>query len=90
MDIEEILNGLPINAGKTLYAEANCPCCGREWFARADIEVFKIVPVYGSHGNVLKYAGNVTCDNCNYMIEHCDLIDEEAVIKRCKSYTEED
>lgn len=89
MDIEKVLQGLPIKYGKTLYAEAKCPCCGREWFARADEEVFSIAPVYGTDGKVT-YAGNVTCDNCNYTIEQCDLIDEETVIERCKSYAEED
>lgn len=86
-NIEDILNGYPVKEGKTLYARAVCPCCGRRWFANAAEDAFDVHFEYGDPGY---YACTVTCENCNYPVEDCEFVSEEELRESYKNFGKED
>ena len=89
-NLEDILNGHPIKEGKTLYARVTCPCCGKIWFAKAEEEAFNVhfeqTSKYGGPGY---YACTVVCENCNYHVEDCEFVSEEALRESYKNFRKE-
>lgn len=86
-DLEDILNGYPVKEGKTLYARATCPCCGRRWFPKADEDAFNVhFKLVGKDNGPGCYVCTVTCENCNCPVDDCEFVSEERLKESYKNF----
>ncbi len=89
-NLNDILNGYPVKEGKTLYARATCPCCGRRWFADAAEYAYNVhFKQVGKNNGPGYYACTVTCENCNYHVDDCEFVSEEKLRESYKNFGKE-